>query len=98
MNLFEKGDEIQKLSVIQTLPSLLVGDPQTCIQRLMPKMQESLQEASTEFHVAASSTFKTILEQRLVSHSTFTQTFLQSILNSLDSKDQGNYNNYNYYY
>ncbi|XP_044595506.1 serine/threonine-protein phosphatase 4 regulatory subunit 4-like isoform X2 [Cotesia glomerata] len=88
LHILLKGDEIQKLSVIQTLPSLLVGDPQTCIQRLMPKMQESLQEASTEFHVAASSTFKTILEQRLVSHSTFTQTFLQSILNSLDSKDQ----------
>ncbi|KAK0172362.1 hypothetical protein PV328_005690 [Microctonus aethiopoides] len=83
-----KGDDIQKLSVIQTLPSLLAGDPQTCIQRLMPKMQQTLPTASTEFHVAASSTFKTILEQRLVSHSTFTETFLQSILNSLDSRDQ----------
>ncbi|XP_057326164.1 serine/threonine-protein phosphatase 4 regulatory subunit 4-like isoform X4 [Microplitis mediator] len=88
LHILSKGDDIQKLSVIQTLPSLLVGDPQTCIQRLMPKMQQTLPTASTEFHVAASSTFKTILEQRLVSHSTFTQTFLQSILNSLDSKDQ----------
>ncbi|XP_043276579.1 serine/threonine-protein phosphatase 4 regulatory subunit 4-like isoform X2 [Venturia canescens] len=82
-----KGEDIQKLSVIQTLPSLLAGDAQSCISRLMPKMQQTLPTASTEFHMAASTTFKTILEQRLVSHSTFTQTFLQSILNSLDSRD-----------
>ncbi|XP_024945736.1 serine/threonine-protein phosphatase 4 regulatory subunit 4 isoform X2 [Cephus cinctus] len=50
-------------------------------------MQQTLPTASTEFHMAASSTFKTILEQRLVNYATFTQTFLQSILNSLDSRD-----------
>uniref|UniRef100_A0A0C9REH0 PPP4R4_0 protein n=1 Tax=Fopius arisanus TaxID=64838 RepID=A0A0C9REH0_9HYME len=82
-----KGDDIQKLNAIQTLPILLSEDPQTCIQRLIPKMQQTLPNASTEFHVAASSTFKTILEQKLVSPSTFTQTFLQSILNSLDTRD-----------
>ncbi|XP_015605533.1 serine/threonine-protein phosphatase 4 regulatory subunit 4 isoform X4 [Cephus cinctus] len=82
-----KGDDIQKLSVIQTLPSLLAGDAQSCITRVIPKMQQTLPTASTEFHMAASSTFKTILEQRLVNYATFTQTFLQSILNSLDSRD-----------
>ncbi|XP_015126877.1 serine/threonine-protein phosphatase 4 regulatory subunit 4 isoform X2 [Diachasma alloeum] len=82
-----KGDDIQKLNAIQTLPILLAEDPQTCIQKLIPKMQQTLPNASTEFHVAASSTFKTILEQKLVSPSTFTQTFLQSILNSLDTRD-----------
>ncbi|XP_048510011.1 serine/threonine-protein phosphatase 4 regulatory subunit 4-like [Athalia rosae] len=50
-------------------------------------MQQALSNASSEFHMAASSTFKTILEQKLVNPSTFTQTFLQSILNSLDSRD-----------
>ncbi|XP_046747135.1 serine/threonine-protein phosphatase 4 regulatory subunit 4-like isoform X3 [Diprion similis] len=50
-------------------------------------MQQTLSNASSEFHMAASSTFKTILEQKLVNPSTFTQTFLQSILNSLDSRD-----------
>ncbi|XP_034945772.1 serine/threonine-protein phosphatase 4 regulatory subunit 4-like isoform X1 [Chelonus insularis] len=83
-----KGDEIQRLSVIQTLPTLLAEDPQACIQRLIPMMQETLPSASTEFHVAASSTFKTILEQRLVSDSVFTQTFLQKILSLLNHKDQ----------
>ncbi|XP_023287922.1 serine/threonine-protein phosphatase 4 regulatory subunit 4 isoform X2 [Orussus abietinus] len=83
----EKGDDIQKLSVIQTLPNLLATDAQSCITRVLPKVQQTLQFASTEFHVAASSTFKTILEQRLVSHTIFTQTFLHGILSSLDSRD-----------
>ncbi|XP_015518809.2 serine/threonine-protein phosphatase 4 regulatory subunit 4 isoform X4 [Neodiprion lecontei] len=82
-----KGDDIQKLSVIHTLPTLLAGDAQLCVSRLIPKMQQTLSNASSEFHMAASSTFKTILEQKLVNPTTFTQTFLQSILNSLDSRD-----------
>lgn len=86
---FRKGDEIQKLSVIQSLPSLLATDTQSCMSRVVPKMQQSLATASTEYHIAASSTFKTILEQKLVSHNVFSQTFLQSILNSLESRDPG---------
>ncbi|XP_033325928.1 serine/threonine-protein phosphatase 4 regulatory subunit 4 isoform X2 [Megalopta genalis] len=85
--LLTKGDEFQKLSVIQNLPSLLQTDSQSCMSRVVPKMQQSLATASTEFHIAASSTFKTILEQKLVSHNVFSQTFLPSILNSLESRD-----------
>ncbi|XP_020288915.1 serine/threonine-protein phosphatase 4 regulatory subunit 4-like isoform X7 [Pseudomyrmex gracilis] len=87
LHILTKGDEIQKLSVIQNLPSLLATDTQSCMSRVVPKMQQSLATASTEFHIAASSTFKTILEQKLVSHNVFSQTFLQSILNSLGSRD-----------
>ncbi|XP_076279531.1 uncharacterized protein LOC143208675 isoform X2 [Lasioglossum baleicum] len=57
------------------------------MSRVVPKMQQSLATASTEFHIAASSTFKTILEQKLVNHNVFSQTFLPSILNSLESRD-----------
>ncbi|KZC09718.1 Serine/threonine-protein phosphatase 4 regulatory subunit 4, partial [Dufourea novaeangliae] len=82
-----KGDDFQKLSVIQNLPSLLQTDTQSCMSRVVPKMQQSLATASTEFHIAASTTFKTILEQKLVSHNVFSQTFLPSVLNSLESRD-----------
>jgi hypothetical protein len=44
---------------------------------------------SAEFPVAASSTFLTILEKKLVHPHTFTQTFLQSILSTIDSRDPG---------
>ncbi|XP_043514035.1 serine/threonine-protein phosphatase 4 regulatory subunit 4-like isoform X3 [Frieseomelitta varia] len=82
-----KGDEIQKLNFIQTLPSLLATDTESCITRVIPKVQQSLATASTEFHIAASSTFKTILEQKLVNHNVFSRTFLQSILDSLEKRD-----------
>ncbi|XP_014606274.1 PREDICTED: serine/threonine-protein phosphatase 4 regulatory subunit 4-like [Polistes canadensis] len=81
------GEEIQKLSVIQSLPNLLATDAQSCMSRVVPKMQQALATACTEFHIAAASTFKTILEQKLVSHSIFSQTFLQTIINSLESRD-----------
>lgn len=88
-NYFRKGDEIQKLNFIQTLPSLLATDTESCITRVIPKVQQSLATASTEFHIAASSTFKTILEQKLVNHNVFSRTFLQSILDSLEKRDPG---------
>ncbi|XP_043490793.1 serine/threonine-protein phosphatase 4 regulatory subunit 4-like isoform X2 [Polistes fuscatus] len=81
------GEEIQKLSVIQSLPNLLATDAQSCMSRVVPKMQQALVTACTEFHIAAATTFKTILEQKLVSHSIFSQTFLQTIINSLESRD-----------
>lgn len=50
---------------------------------------QGLPSASAEFHLAASSTFLTILEKKLVHPRTFTQTFLQGILSSIDSRDPG---------
>jgi hypothetical protein len=50
---------------------------------------QGLPSASAEFHSAASSTFLTILEKKLVHPYTFTQTFLQGILSSIDSRDPG---------
>lgn len=88
-NYFRKGDEIQKLNFIQTLPNLLATETESCITRVIPKLQQSLATASTEFHIAASSTFKTILEQKLVNHNVFSRTFLQSILDSLEKRDPG---------
>ncbi|XP_061928571.1 serine/threonine-protein phosphatase 4 regulatory subunit 4 isoform X6 [Apis cerana] len=82
-----KGDEIQKLNFIQTLPNLLATETESCISRVIPKLQQSLATASTEFHIAASTTFKTILEQKLVNHNVFSRTFLQSILDSLEKRD-----------
>lgn len=93
LSIYRKGDDIQKLSVIETLPQLLAQDAHSCITRVVPKIQQSLPTASAEFHMAASVIFKQILEQRLVSHSTFTQVFLQSILNSLENREPGNNDN-----
>ncbi|XP_069691176.1 serine/threonine-protein phosphatase 4 regulatory subunit 4-like isoform X3 [Periplaneta americana] len=81
------GEEVQRLSVIHSLPFLLSEDEPQCMHRVVPKVQQVLPNASAEFHLAASSTFLTILEKKLVHPRTFTQTFLQSILSSIDSRD-----------
>jgi hypothetical protein len=86
---FRKGDDVQKFSVIESLPQLLAEDAHSCITRVLPKIQQSLPTASAEFHMAAAVIFKQVLEQRLVSNSTFTEVFLQSILSSLDSREPG---------
>ncbi|XP_011493807.1 PREDICTED: serine/threonine-protein phosphatase 4 regulatory subunit 4-like [Ceratosolen solmsi marchali] len=83
----EIGDDVQKLSVIESLPQLLAEDAHACITRVVPKIQQSLSTASPEFHMAAAVIYKQVLEQRLVSHLTFTEVFLQSILSSLDSRE-----------
>ncbi|KAJ8681033.1 hypothetical protein QAD02_016820 [Eretmocerus hayati] len=87
LHILTKGDEIQKLSVIETLPQLLAEDAHSCITRILPKIQQSLPTASTEFHMAAAVIFKQVLEQRLVSHTTFTEVFLHSILSSLENRE-----------
>ncbi|XP_068083242.1 uncharacterized protein [Anabrus simplex] len=81
------GEEVQRLSVVQSLPDLLQEDNVLCMQRVVPKVQQALPQASAEFHMAASHTFLTILEKKLVHPRTFTQTFLHSIVSSLESKD-----------
>ncbi|PNF28861.1 hypothetical protein B7P43_G04431 [Cryptotermes secundus] len=81
------GEEVQRLNVIHSLPFLLTAEEPQCMQRILPKVQQGLPSASAEFHLAASSTFLTILEKKLVHPRTFTQTFLQGILSSIDSRD-----------
>lgn len=54
---------------------------------------QTLPNASKEFHIAASNSILSILEKNLLNTNTFTQTFLQSILVSIDSKDPGNNSN-----
>ncbi|KDR15998.1 Serine/threonine-protein phosphatase 4 regulatory subunit 4 [Zootermopsis nevadensis] len=81
------GEEVQRLSVIHSLPFLLTEDEPQCMQKVLSKVQQVLPSASVEFHLAASSTFLMILEKKLVHPRTFTQTFLQSILSFIDSRD-----------
>ncbi|GFG30947.1 hypothetical protein Cfor_04044 [Coptotermes formosanus] len=74
------ADEVRRIAVIHALPFLAAADQPQCVQQV-------LSGASAEFPLAASSTFLTILEKKLVHPRTFTQTFLQSILSTIDSRD-----------
>ncbi|KAK3911921.1 Serine/threonine-protein phosphatase 4 regulatory subunit 4 [Frankliniella fusca] len=81
------GDELQRLNIVEALPHLLSNGDPACIDKMVPKLQQALPGDGAEFHMIASNTFRTILEQKLVPPSTFTQTFLSSIVASIDSRD-----------
>ncbi|XP_071440677.1 serine/threonine-protein phosphatase 4 regulatory subunit 4-like isoform X2 [Hetaerina americana] len=82
------GEDVQQLDVVQSLPMLLRGDDaEQCMQQVVPHVQQALPTSSMEIQIAASNTFLSILEKELVHPTTFTQTFLQSILSSIDSTD-----------
>lgn len=83
------GQEVQRISVIHNLPDLLrdTESHDECMRRVVPKVREVLHLAQTEMQVAASSAFLQILQKNLVPVQNYSQTFLQTILNSVDSKD-----------
>lgn len=81
------GDELQRLNIVEALPHLLSNGDAACIDKMVPKLQQAIPGDGAEFHMIASNTFRTILEQKLVPPATFTQTFLSSIVASIDSRD-----------
>ncbi|XP_056021405.1 serine/threonine-protein phosphatase 4 regulatory subunit 4-like isoform X8 [Ostrea edulis] len=87
--LLSSGQEVQRISVIHNLPDLLrdTESHDECMRRVVPKVREVLHVAQTEMQLAASSAFLQILQKNLVPIQNYSQTFLQTILNSVDSKD-----------
>lgn len=83
------GQEVQRISVIHNLPDLLrdTESHDECMRRVVPKVREVLHLAQTDMQLAATSAFLQILQKNLVPIQNYSQTFLQTILNSVDSKD-----------
>ncbi|XP_014681369.1 PREDICTED: serine/threonine-protein phosphatase 4 regulatory subunit 4-like [Priapulus caudatus] len=82
------GQEVQRISVIDNLPSLLEENCNSCMKDVVPKVKEVLHMAPVEVQLAGCQSFLSILENEILPHTTYTQSFLQSILASVDSKDQ----------
>ena len=87
--LLSSGQEVQRISVINNLPDLLkdTESHDECMRRVVPKVREVLHVAQCEMQYAASAAFLQILQKNLVPIQNYTQTFLQTILNSVDGKD-----------
>ncbi|XP_050517293.1 serine/threonine-protein phosphatase 4 regulatory subunit 4-like isoform X3 [Diabrotica virgifera virgifera] len=80
--LYTKGDDIQKLSVIQSLPSLLQKDRNGTLTRIIPKIQQELPiNTSSEFHLATSNVFKILIEMKL------DLNLMRPVFQGIDSKD-----------
>ncbi|KAL3873913.1 hypothetical protein ACJMK2_036990 [Sinanodonta woodiana] len=83
----DSGQEVQRISVINNVPDLLRDSHAECMRRVVPKVREVLHVAQAEMQLAASTAFLQILQKELVPIQNYTQTFLQTILSSIDSKD-----------
>ncbi|KAG8323326.1 Serine/threonine-protein phosphatase 4 regulatory subunit 4 [Homalodisca vitripennis] len=81
------GDELQKISVMKNLPMLIKEDLTACMQRIIPRMQQTLPHGTTEYNMGACDAVRTVARQNLMSTDNFTKVFLQHILNSLESRD-----------
>nr|CAI5835735.1 unnamed protein product [Callosobruchus analis] len=80
-DIYMKGDDLQKLSVVQALPDLLHTDRNATVQRIIPKIQQELPNSSSEFHIAASKIFKVLVEMNL------NLNLLRPILQGIESRD-----------
>ncbi|KAJ8919708.1 hypothetical protein NQ315_006236 [Exocentrus adspersus] len=76
-----KGDDLQKISVIQALPSLLATDNNGTITRILPKIQQELPTSSSEFHIVTSKIFKILIQMNLPIN------LLRPVLQGIESKD-----------
>ncbi|XP_070181609.1 serine/threonine-protein phosphatase 4 regulatory subunit 4-like [Littorina saxatilis] len=85
--LLSSGQEVQRISVITALPNLLKENNAECMRRVVPKVREVLYVAQQDMQLAASTAFLQILQDKLVPLQNYAQTFLQTILTSVDSKD-----------
>ncbi|XP_057661531.1 serine/threonine-protein phosphatase 4 regulatory subunit 4-like isoform X2 [Diorhabda carinulata] len=77
-----KGDDLQKLSVIQALPTLLQTDRNGTVTRILPKIQQELPvNSSSEFHLVTSRMFKVLIEMKL------DMNLMRPVFQGIDSKD-----------
>ncbi|XP_043236207.1 serine/threonine-protein phosphatase 4 regulatory subunit 4-like isoform X5 [Amphibalanus amphitrite] len=81
------GDAGQRAAVAEGVPRLLGSDPAGCLSEVVPRVTAALPSSPPDFQRAASASFLAVLRRELLPQSTFTQTFLQSILISVDSND-----------
>lgn len=76
-----KGDDTQKLSVIQIIPSLLAIDAQATVSRILPKVQQQLPSSPCEFHLATSRVYAALMEKKVPIN------LLHVVLQGIDSRD-----------
>ncbi|XP_055879993.1 serine/threonine-protein phosphatase 4 regulatory subunit 4-like isoform X2 [Biomphalaria glabrata] len=85
---YSSGQEVQRVSVITELPNLLRDNTVECMRRVVPKVREVLHVANIDMQLAAATAFLQILERQLVSVEDYKKTFLQTILTSVDNKNE----------
>ncbi|KAL1517631.1 hypothetical protein ABEB36_001369 [Hypothenemus hampei] len=79
--LLTKGDDLQKLSVIGSLPELLKYDQKGTVSKIIPKIQQELPNASSEFNLAVSKMFSVLI------HMDIPVNLTPQILQGIENRD-----------
>ncbi|XP_030746538.1 serine/threonine-protein phosphatase 4 regulatory subunit 4-like isoform X4 [Sitophilus oryzae] len=79
--ILSRGDGLQKLSVISSLPELLNIDKNGALSKIIPKVQQELLNASTEFNLAASKMFIILINMEISAN------LIPQILQGIENKD-----------
>ncbi|XP_017777798.1 PREDICTED: serine/threonine-protein phosphatase 4 regulatory subunit 4-like [Nicrophorus vespilloides] len=75
------GDDIQKISIIQSLPQLCSMDQASTYNRVIPKIQHDLINGSSEFQISTSRVFKSLIETKS------NISLITSVVQGVDAKD-----------
>ncbi|KAK9532012.1 hypothetical protein VZT92_011395 [Zoarces viviparus] len=85
--LLSVGQEVQRVSVISNLPSLVRQNPAETFRRVVPKVREVLNGAGAEIQLAAAASFLTILQDDIILIHTHTFSILKTVLLHLNHRD-----------
>ncbi|XP_077950003.1 serine/threonine-protein phosphatase 4 regulatory subunit 4 isoform X4 [Gasterosteus aculeatus] len=85
--LLSVGQEVQRVSVISNLPSLVRQNPAETFRRVVPKVREVLNVAGAEIQLAAAASFLTILQDDIILIHTHTFSILKTVLLHLNHRD-----------
>ncbi|KAM9356324.1 serine/threonine-protein phosphatase 4 regulatory subunit 4 [Pholidichthys leucotaenia] len=85
--LLSVGQEVQRVSVISNLPSLVRQNPAETFRRVVPKVREVLNGAGAEIQLAAAASFLTILQDDIILIHTHTYSILKTVLVHLNHRD-----------
>ncbi|XP_029352888.1 serine/threonine-protein phosphatase 4 regulatory subunit 4 isoform X8 [Echeneis naucrates] len=81
------GQEVQRVSVISNLPSLVRQNPAETFRRVVPKVRDILNGSGAEIQLAAAASFLTILQDDIILIHTHTYSILKTVLLHLNHRD-----------
>ncbi|CAD5119828.1 DgyrCDS8411 [Dimorphilus gyrociliatus] len=86
VHLLSSGHDLQRVSVVSSLPTLFQERPEECKRRVFPKVKELLHVGDEELQMTASNCFKTLLTKQILSHGQWVQSILPCVFIGLDNK------------
>jgi serine/threonine-protein phosphatase 4 regulatory subunit 4 len=81
------GQDVQKMSVILGLSSLMAKNPMETQKKVLPKICELLSSSQVEFQVEAANAFSRLLDNKQLTTQAFNSILFHEVLNGVENKD-----------